>query len=193
MAMLILINGAPGVGKSTLAQRYVEDHPLALLLDIDELRTALGGWRERPESRRLARGLALAMAETHLQAGHDVVIPQFVGRPELIDGLSALAAQLGAAFMAIVLVLEPAVAVERFHSRRRSLRERAADHAEGDIDDADVEQLITDATRAVGQIASQRPGAIDVRVDGSPAAAYAALVDALATAVAVDADHPGRS
>lgn len=160
MAMLILINGAPGVGKSTLAQRYVEDQPLALLLDIDELRTALGGWRERPE---------------------------------LIDGLSGLAAQLGAAFMTVVLVLEPAVAVERFHSRRRSLRERAADHAEGDIDDADVEQLITDATRAVGQIASQRPGAIDVRVDGSPDAADAALVDALATAVAVDADHPGSS
>jgi predicted kinase len=51
MPMLILVNGAPDAGKSTLARRYVESHPLALLLDIDELRTMLGGWREHTESR----------------------------------------------------------------------------------------------------------------------------------------------
>lgn len=185
--MLILINGAPGAGKSALARRYVEDHPLALLLDIDEVRTALGGWRERTESRGLARGLALAMLETHLRAGHDVVIPQYVGRPEMIEGLSGLAAQLGATFRAVFLKLDPALAVERFLSRRRSLRELAVDHAEGDIDDADVEQLIADATEAVAQIASQRPDAIDVRVGGSPDAAYAALLAALAGSVEVEA------
>lgn len=191
MAMLILINGAPGTGKSTLARRYVENHPLALLLDIDELRTALGGWRERTESRRLARGLALAMVETHLRAGHDVVIPQYVGRPELIEGLSGLTTQLSATFRAVVLELRPELAVERFRSRRRLLRDSSVEHAEGDIDDADVEQLIDDATKAIGQIASQRPDVVNVRVDGSPNAAYNALVAALAAADSVEAAQHG--
>jgi predicted kinase len=179
MALLILVNGAPGAGKSTLARRYVEHHPLALLLDIDELRTSLGGWRERTESRRLARELALAMVETHLRAGYDVVIPQYVGQPPLVEGLSALAAELGARFVFVVLELDPAVALERFRSRRRSLQERGVDHAEGDIEDADVERLIHDATGAIAEIASQRTDVIEVRAGGSPDVAYAALMAAL--------------
>ena len=32
---LILLNGPPGIGKSTIAGRFVADHPETMLLDLD--------------------------------------------------------------------------------------------------------------------------------------------------------------
>lgn len=82
----------------------------------------------------------------------------------------------------VALELEPGIAVERFRSSRRKLRERAVGHAEGDIDDADVERLIAGAATAVAKIARRGPGVIGVRVDGSPDAAYMAMMAAIAEA-----------
>ena len=42
MPHLVLINGAPASGKSTLARMYADEHPLTLALDIDVLRAMLG-------------------------------------------------------------------------------------------------------------------------------------------------------
>lgn len=42
--MLLHLNGPPGVGKSTLARRYVRDNPGVLDCDVDVLRTLIGGW-----------------------------------------------------------------------------------------------------------------------------------------------------
>lgn len=90
MPRLILLNGPPGSGKSTLPQRYVDDRPLALNLDIDWLRGLLGQWRADAHSAGLlARAIALAAARVHLAAGHDVVVPQFLGRREFIRQLEA--------------------------------------------------------------------------------------------------------
>jgi predicted kinase len=65
---LIHLNGPPGIGKSTLAQRYVDEHPGVLNLDIDRLRALIGGWRERfAETGEIVRPVALSMAATHLR------------------------------------------------------------------------------------------------------------------------------
>lgn len=46
----------------------------------------LGGWLDRPtEAGHAARRLAVAMSATHLASGYDVVVPQFLGRPEFIE------------------------------------------------------------------------------------------------------------
>ncbi len=67
---LIHLNGPPGIGKSTLAQMYADEHPGVLNLDIDRLRALVGGWRDRfAETGELVRPLALDMAGTHLRAG----------------------------------------------------------------------------------------------------------------------------
>ena len=61
MARLIILNGPPGIGKSTVARRYVEDHPMTLSLEQDLVRGLLGGWRTREtESGALARDLCVA-------------------------------------------------------------------------------------------------------------------------------------
>lgn len=77
---LVVINGAPGSGKSTLARRYAHDHPLTVALDIDHVRAMLGRWLDTPtEAGLLVRQMAVEMARVHLCAGHDVVVPQFLG------------------------------------------------------------------------------------------------------------------
>jgi predicted kinase len=118
MPRLIVLNGPPGIGKSTLAQRYVEQHPLALALEQDVLRGLLGGWRTREvESGQLARELCLVMARAHLQGGHDVIVPQFVAIPDYLDRLGLLARDLGVAFFECVLLDDASSAERRFHSR----------------------------------------------------------------------------
>lgn len=125
---LILVNGPPGIGKSTLARRYALDHPLALVLDIDDLRTAMGQWETHDESMRLARLLAVEMAQTHLGSGHDVVVPQFLGRYEFVKTLRSVAARCRAAFHEIVLVAPLEDAFTRLTARRKELLAAEAAH-----------------------------------------------------------------
>jgi predicted kinase len=120
MAMLVLLNGPPASGKSTIARRLTEVRPLSLCLDVDVVRGLLGDWLRSPtEAGLAARSLAIAMARTHLEAGHDVIVPQFLGRAEFIEQLEALARGTGVAFVEIAL------AVDRDRSRQ-AFAERSA-------------------------------------------------------------------
>lgn len=86
---LILLNGLPGVGKSTLAREYVATRPGTLNLDIDVLRTLLGGpWEETGE---LGRSLALQLIRAHVESGHEVVVPQLVADPEQLGRFEEVA------------------------------------------------------------------------------------------------------
>jgi predicted kinase len=116
-----MLNGPPGVGKSTLARRYVEDHPLTLGLDVDRIRDLIGGWRtDRDAAGVLARAAALGAARAHLTGGYSVIVPQFLARPQLLDQAAELAAAVGAAFHELVLWDGREAAVRRFVARDRT-------------------------------------------------------------------------
>jgi predicted kinase len=113
-----VLNGPPGIGKSTLARRFVDEHPLSLCLEQDSVRQLLGGWLTREtESGLQARSLCLAMARTHLLGGRDVIVPQFIALPDYLDQLAGIADEVGAYYLELLLMDDAEGAERRFHAR----------------------------------------------------------------------------
>ena len=180
MPHLLLLNGFPGAGKSTLARRYVADHAMALCLDVDRLRAQLGGWQHDPDAAGLAaRELALVMARTHLAAGHDVVVPQFLGRRRFVDQLQQAAAEAGASFHHVVLLDDRENALRRFHERTGRAEEVA--HVEaGRLVAAGGEELLHRMYDALLAIARECSPVVTVPTrDGDVDGAYRAVLATL--------------
>ena len=114
---LVHLNGAPGVGKSTLARALVASRPGWLALDIDVLRPLLGGWEDHAATGHLVRPLALAMISTHLAGGRDVVLPQLLVDPVEIERFVAAAHEVGASYTGILLDLPDDVLAARWRER----------------------------------------------------------------------------
>lgn len=118
MARLIHLNGPPAIGKSTLAQRYVDDHPGTLNCDIDHLRRLVGGWREDfAQTGSLIRSAALAMITAYLTTGNDVVLPQMLLVPAEVARFRDAADRVGAPFVECMLTADRDESVRRYHRR----------------------------------------------------------------------------
>jgi predicted kinase len=178
--MLILLNGAPGSGKSTLAQLYVDDHPLALNLDIDRIRDLLGRWQDdATRAGLLARALTLAMARTHMDAGHDVIIPQYLGRLPFIERLEQLALDLAVPFRELVLLHSKRNTLRRFGDRTRAAA--SAHHVEAAAQlGGETQAALDEMYDRLIEVIDQRPNArIVVSDDGDPTGTYRRVLLAL--------------
>ena len=172
---MLHLNGAPGVGKSTLARRWAAEHPGTLDLDIDVLRTLVGGWQQDfAGAGGMIRPVALAALSAHLAEGRDVVLPQLIARPSELERFRAAA---GEADYVHVLLTAP----------RTALEERlAARLCSGDAVEATVAAVLLaaggraqldrfeDLLRVL--VAGDPAGRVVETVDGDPDATYAALV-----------------
>ncbi len=181
MPRLLLINGLPGSGKSTLAARYVAERPLALCLDVDVVWGLLGAWSDRPhEAGLLARRLALAMARLALDEGRDVVVPQFLARPAFIGELEALAGELGAEFVEVVLVEAPDVAAARLAQRAAGPMMAVQRDAHLLLDRAGGLDVVPELHRGLQDVLAGRPDARRVEpVPGDVERTYRGLIDCL--------------
>jgi hypothetical protein len=100
---------------------FVDEHPLVLNLDIDQVRCLLGGWRDRfRQAGELVRPIALAMAATHLRSGQDVVMPQYLGRLGEIERFATVAHDTAADFIELVMLDSKERSIERFYGRGAS-------------------------------------------------------------------------
>jgi predicted kinase len=148
---------------------------------VDQIRTLLGHWQEVEASRLAARHLAAAMAEAHLRNGHDVVVPQYLGRLPFIETLEAIAQQTGSRFREVTLAASEDTTVERFRARRHDLAVAGQDHPQAEVDAREVTKEIADALRRLDAIRTARPGTIVVAATRDVDATYRALDAALAT------------
>ena len=165
MARLILVNGPPASGKSTLARRYVDDHDGAVLVEVDTLRMTLPNWEEDEETRLAARDLAGAVIVEQLGAGRDVVMAQYFGRLGYLVLLDDVASEHGATFVEVILATGASTAIDRFRARRRAMTERGERHPERDIADVDVEAFIHDAVERLTRLPTARPESLVISVD----------------------------
>lgn len=177
MPRLIVLNGPPGCGKSTIAQRYADEHPLTLDLDVDRVRALLGSWKQDPYAAGLrARAMGIAAARVHLIAGYDVVVPQFLARPSFLDELAALALETGSKFREVVLLDERDSVVRRFAERTATSADPVHLDAAAQVSDGDLERMY-DALLA---LVESRPGATVIPArEGAIDETYQAVLDAL--------------
>jgi predicted kinase len=176
-----MLNGPPGCGKSTLAQMYVDEHPLALNLDIDRVRGLIGRWRDDPRAAGLlTRAIALAAARSHLAAGYDVVIPQFLGRPGFIEQAESLAREAGADFHEIVLLDSKENALRRLAERNRTASDPAhAGAQEGLHRNVGRAELSVMYDRLLSVVASRPAAKVVTTASGHLAEAYRDFLSSL--------------
>lgn len=174
--VLVLLNGAPASGKSTLARAWAQRHgaDLPLALDIDVLRSMLGGWLDAPGDAGLAaRAVAVAGIAAHLSSGRDVLVPQLLVRPAFIDELREVAVTAQAHFVECVVAVDPAEAAGRFE-RRQVTAGRSRDPY-SPVVHGGLEASMADMVAAVESIASRTEtvrlsGTLDDMVDQLDAA-----------------------
>lgn len=181
VSRLVLINGAPGTGKSTLARLYAERHPLTLALDLDVLRAMLGGWIDQPAKAGLiTRAMAIEAARVQLRGRRDVLVPQYVGRLEFLLELEQLSQETGAEFIELVLVGDPADVAARFY--RRCSHPEDPTHVDAGllIQRSGGAATLGEMLERLSHVMSSRPTTITIgSVDGQVEETYAAMLAAI--------------
>jgi predicted kinase len=179
VARLILLNGPPGIGKSTIAARYVSEHPGVLNCDIDVLRTLVGGWQDDfiGAGGRI-RSAALALMTAYLSCGDDVVLPQLVARFAEVGRFERAALEADATFVEVMLTDDVEASVARFHARPATDELQRVTHTVVSADGGD--DALRHIHAALLEVADARPETQMISttggdIDGSYAALMAAL------------------
>ncbi|MFD8492913.1 AAA family ATPase [Amycolatopsis sp. NPDC059657] len=178
MPRLIHLNGPSGVGKSTIAQLYADRHPGVLNLDTDQIVSLIGGWRDDFwATLHAGRSLAIAMAETHLRSGHDVVMPQLTTRLAEIEGFEEAASRAGAQYREIVLTIAKPQMLDRFAGRTAARHDARHRHIDEIITRGGGPKLLERIHDHLTAYLAIRPDCRVVPTDGlSPEQTYAEVI-----------------
>jgi predicted kinase len=115
---LILLNGPAGIGKSTIAKKYIDEHPFTLIIDDDQLIAMMGGWTKHEETaRNLIFELTKSMATTYLQSGHNVLIPYLLLHVRHAEEFAGVARAQGVEFFECALMIGKDESVRRLMRR----------------------------------------------------------------------------
>lgn len=181
MPRLIVLNGMPAAGKTTLGRRYAADHPFALVLELDVIRRLLGGWRDGPtRAGLLARAMSVGMARDHLCSGYDVVVPQFLGRPQFLEQLEEVAYAGDGRFFEFVLSDNRDELLRRFRARTVAAAEPAHVDAAWLIQQSGGDATFMTMYDRLLQLISTRPNTrVLQNPQGAQDATYADLIETI--------------
>lgn len=171
---LIMLAGFAGCGKSTLAERYIADHPLALYVEGDEIITKLGQWRtHQTEAVKSKVALASGMAATHLRTGYDVIIPHLPGG-DYDSTYENVAKEAGGEFLEVFIEVEKEEAIKRLLARGTWGEAGLPPITDKDL--PRIDRLYDEMMEAV----TQRPSTIIVRsTEGDVDGTYKALINVI--------------
>ena len=172
IATLILLNGPPGAGKSTIARRLRDDRPLSLLVDFDELWLLIGDWQHHEQAQHLAIAAGLAMARVHLEAGYDVIAAQFAVGDDYFDTIDAMVSETSAACQEIVLTGDPDRVAARFRDRRARRVLAGEPDVSANITDDRVEEVIAWGIEELTALAATRPDTTVISTDDDVDSTY---------------------
>ena len=175
---LIILNGTPGLGKTTLAQLYIAGHPLAMSLDVDHIWFMMGQWQAmRPRSDELKLKYSYALAEMHLQAGYDVIVPNLIQTIEQYEMFEQIARDTGAKLKELALTAPLNEATERLKTRGRALGYKTGWRPGGVMDTGGREILIKTMHENVQEMIKLRPNTVLIEsVDGDIEGSYDAVL-----------------
>jgi len=118
MSVLLHLNGTPGVGKSTIAERLVATRPGWLNCDIDILRTLIGGWQDDfARAGAQIRPVAREMMAVQLASGRGVVLPQLIMEDRELAQFKSLATMCGVAYVHVFIEASEAELAMRWQRR----------------------------------------------------------------------------
>lgn len=117
---LIIINGACGVGKSTVADAIHKNMPLSIKIEVDELMRWITGYRlpeNRERKRATSNAMAMALLEASFKEGHDVIIEKMQFDQSVLDAQIEIAKKYQADVLDLILWAPKDVVMKRADDR----------------------------------------------------------------------------
>lgn len=175
MATLLLLNGPPGVGKSTIADALVGCRPGWVAVSVDEVKHALPTWPADPIGAGLeARVIAVRRIGKQLERGHDVVVDQYLAREDFVVDLGRVAREHDARFVEVLLTVDESTLAQRLRERRAHPNRPEQTENDRFLAPEDAASLITSLA-----VRRARPGIHPVDASGTLETTVRALDDML--------------